>query len=113
MKYFVILTIIILLSGCGENTNPLLDERMQYWEVTLESNVTKGASRESIEQWALKNSIEFIENPETKKLYANVETITDSGIGFPCSKWNIILEIQLDENEVSIGHSISSVGTCV
>ncbi|TKB45972.1 hypothetical protein [Thalassotalea mangrovi] len=113
MKCFVILTIIILLSACSKNNNHLLDERMQYWEITLESNVTKGTSRESIKQWALKNSIEFFENPETKSLYANVETIADSGIGFPCSEWNIILEIQLDDNEVSIGHSISSVGTCV
>ncbi|GLX80236.1 hypothetical protein tinsulaeT_35760 [Thalassotalea insulae] len=113
MKHSFIFLIIIFLSGCSQISNQKLEERMRYWEASLEKNIPKGTSIELIQQWALKNSIEFIENPKTKILYANVEAIEDSGIGFPCSNWNIILKIQLDNNGDLSDSSIDSVGTCL
>ena len=113
MKFYVIFILALFLSGCSESNNPVLDEKIKHWELLLNNNVPSGTSLKSIESWALKNNIQFHKNPTTNKLYANVEAVKDTGMGFPCSHWNVILEIQLNKNKSSISNSVSSVGTCV
>jgi len=101
------------MASCGNNENLKLDERVQHWKLVLDENVPLGTSKEAIDKWASENSIEFSENPTLMKLFANVEQVPDTGIGFPCSEWNIILEVQLDKNRLSKSNSISTVGSCI
>jgi hypothetical protein len=64
-------------------------------------------------QWGKDRNVKFDFLEEQRGLYANVEQVPDSGIGFPCSDWNIILKVSLDPNDCTSGSEVRTVGSCL
>jgi hypothetical protein len=103
---------LVVLVGCSQH-NRELQERVTYWKTELTSSVPKGTPKENILQWGHGRQIRFEYLEKQHWLYANVEHQADAGSGFPCSGWNIILVVILDEHGRSIRNEIHPVGACI
>jgi len=58
------------------------------------------------------NGVKFDYLRQQQELYANVEKVPEPGLKFPCSEWNIIVEITLDADGHAKDSSVRAVGTC-
>jgi hypothetical protein len=72
-----------------------------------------GTSADVIKKWGATHSIKFDDLKAQHWLYANVESVPESGIPFPCSVWNIIIQITIDATNRSTQNKVSTVGSCI
>jgi len=93
--------------------NSVLNARVKYWQTLLNNEVPIGTDIEKIKIWGESKNIKFDYMKQQKWLYSNVEQIPVKGIKFPCSEWNIILKIIINNNGKSVENEVSKVGSCV
>lgn len=103
---------IATLPACAGD-NRLLNERTAYWREALLQGVPAGSSKRQAMEWAISRNVKFEYLEQQHWLYANVERVPESGIPFPCSQWNIILKVAIDNNGHSVQNDVSTVGTCL
>lgn len=113
MRKAVILTILILIAGCGPK--PDIAGRKAYWEGIISRELPPGMSESAIRAWGRKRGIEFSStgslSPQNT-LTAWVESIPDHS-SFICDKWMIHIEITLNSKQESTGSKVESVGSCL
>ena len=108
----VIAGAFIGLAACsGDRTE--FDARVQHWKSSIEAAAIPGTPRAQLEAWAKENGIQFHYLQQQHELYANVETLPEPGLKFPCSKWNVIAEISLDADDRAVVSHVQTVGTCL
>jgi hypothetical protein len=95
------------------HTQPQLQERVHFWRDSLAKEVPIGTNKERIMEWGAAHHFKFDYLEKQHWLYANVEAVPEKGIPFPCSQWNIILEISIDKTGHSTNNEVSTVGTCL
>ena len=103
---------ITTLPACAGD-NHLLKERTAYWREALSRGVPAGSSKQQAMEWAASRNVKFEYLEQQHWLYANVERVPESGIPFPCSQWNIILTVTIDNTGHSVQNEVSTVGTCL
>ncbi len=118
----VVLASLLIIGGITRHiTNNRIDKRVVYWESLIDSEMPAGSSIKLVKQWGKKRNISAsiitgnkFQPPEAKQIfYSNVESIPDAGIGFPCSSWNIIIEIYFGQDEKYVGRRVHAVGSCI
>ncbi len=112
MRLLVLFILLVGSSGCGRDPGTLA-KRTDFWRRALDREVPVGTSAEVIERWGIAHRIQFDLLKEQHWLYANVEQVPESGVPFPCSQWNIIVQITLDATNHSTKNEVTNVGTCV
>jgi hypothetical protein len=112
MRTILISLMTLVLLGCG-GKEPDLKGRRAYWEGELARNAPVGSSKDAILTWAASRGVHFNDDHTQQRLYANVEQIPEPGIPFPCSEWNIIVQISMDSNNRSTSNNVSQVGSCL
>ena len=112
MRTFTILLVSLILTGC-KNESTKLDERVSYWESVLASDLPVGTSTDGIHKWGETHGIKFDDLKLQHWLYANVESVPETGIPFPCSAWNIIVKITIDSTNHSVQNNVNIVGSCI
>jgi hypothetical protein len=91
-----------------------IQKRIAYWESLVDKELPSGSSKERVEQWGRDHHLKFFELIPSKNFFdANVEQIPAVGIGFPCSDWNIIVDIYMGNDAKSIGRKVHTVGSCI
>ena len=111
MKTIWSLLVIFCLAGCSQDTHDF-DKRLGYWQHSLKE-LPLGSSSDQVTRWGKSHGIELSFLPEQRQFYANVERIPVNGIKFPCSEWNIIIQITMDKAGRSIKNEVGQVGSCV
>lgn len=112
MRYLALILLSLAFMGCtSENTR--LNERTKFWKSELAHNIPTGTPKEKAIQWGEKHQVKFDLLEKQNWLYANVERVPDSGIGFPCSEWNIILKVFTGADGNSIGNEVTALGSCI
>ena len=101
-----------LLSACTGDKSALQD-RVSFWRAQMSEGVPVGSSVGNIQAWGHVHHVAFDYLEQQHLLYANVESVPESGLKFPCSKWNIILKVSINSAGVSTNNEVSTVGTCV
>jgi hypothetical protein len=112
MHFITFVLFALALTGCTQG-NSHARERAEFWKAELAHNIPLGTTKEKAIQWGKDRNVKFEFLEEQHWLYANVEHVPDSGIGFPCSDWNIILKVSLDANDRTTGREVSTVGSCI
>jgi hypothetical protein len=102
---------VVVLAGCKHDSK--LDKRVVYWENTLNHDLPVGTNADEIKKWGASHNIKFDHLKTQQWLYANVEIVPETGITFPCSAWNIIIKITIDDKNKSVKNNISTVGSCI
>lgn len=113
--FFLLLLLLVAVLGavgCKRNA-PAVKERIAFWENTLQTEVPVGSSKNQILRWGDERHVPFIYIPEKRWFYAIVEKLPEPGIPFPCSEWNITVQITLDSTDHSIANHVGMVGSCV
>lgn len=103
---------MVMLIGCTSH-NAHVKERADYWKSDLDTNIPAGTTSAKAIEWGISKNIKFDYLPSKNWLYSNVERVPDSGIGFPCSEWNIMLKVILDANGYAVKNEVSAVGSCI
>jgi hypothetical protein len=112
MRFIVAILFCVVLFGC-EKDQSRLEARVTFWQQALARDVPPGTTVQRINEWGAAHNIKFDYLEKQQWLYANVERVPVSGIHFPCSEWNIILKITVDNVGRSVKHDVSTVGSCV
>jgi hypothetical protein len=112
MRHLIATLIVITLVGCTHD-NTKLQERVAFWRAELARDIPNGTSQERVKEWGAIRKIQFDYLEQQHWLYANIESVPDSGIGLPCSQWNIILKVSVDSSGRTVSNNISTVGTCL
>lgn len=112
MRFLTIALFALALMGCTQG-NSHARERADFWRAEMARDIPPGTAKEKAIQWGKGRNVKFDFLEQQRWLYANVEHVPDSGIGFPCSDWNIILKVSLDANDRTIGNEVSTVGSCI
>jgi hypothetical protein len=112
MRHIIAMLIVITLVGCAHgNTN--LRERTAFWRAELARDIPTGTPQAKVKEWGITRNVRFDYLEKQRWFSANVELVPDSGIGFPCSHWNILLKIAIDANGRTVSSDVSVVGSCV
>jgi hypothetical protein len=112
MRFFAFVLFALALMGCTQG-NSRARERAEFWKAEMARDIPPGTTKEKAIQWGKDRKVKFDFLEKQRWLYANVEQVPGSGIGFPCSDWNIILTVSLDPNDRTIGNEVSTVGSCL
>jgi len=119
MKKVLITIIVIVITLCvfsvvtGHITNSRIQKRTTYWKSLIDAEIPTGTTKEKIEQWGKQRGLHLTWIPDRNFFDANVEQVPESGIGFPCSEWNIIVDIYIGKDNASVKGEVSTVGSCV
>jgi hypothetical protein len=92
MRFLTMIMFSLALMGCAQG-NSHARERAEFWKAELARDIPPGTAKDNAIQWGKDRNVKFDFLEKQRMLYANVEHVPDSGIGFPCSDWNIILEV--------------------
>ncbi|WP_026223521.1 hypothetical protein [Methylosarcina fibrata] len=112
MRFLASILFCLTLVGCASESTQL-NERTKFWKSELAHNIPTGTPKEKALQWGKEHQVKFAFLEKQNWLYANVERVPDSGIGFPCSEWNIILKVFLGADGKSVGNEVNAVGSCL
>lgn len=112
ISVFIAVLFTLLLVACA-NGETKLQERLTFWRGILAKEVPIGTSAENIKKWGLTHKVKLDYLEHQHWLYANVEVVPIDGIPFPCSEWNIILKISIDDTGHSSKNDVSPVGSCL
>lgn len=112
MKTAILVVCLLALVGCS-TARQKLDERKAFWRNALNAEVPVGSRKGAIEAWGARHGVKFMYLEKKQWLYANVERIPEEGIPFPCSDWNIIVEIPIGTEGQSLENRVSAVGSFV
>jgi hypothetical protein len=112
MQIIAILLISLSLVACKYDTAKL-DERIAFWKNALASDLPVGTNADEIKKWGATHGVKFDDLKVQHWLYANVESVPETGIPFPCSAWNIIIKITVDTTNRSVQNNVSTVGSCI
>ena len=118
MKYVPTIRLLIAyillsgMSGCDRDDHQL-EQRVSFWKSELQSGVPLGSSADVAVAWGNTHGVSLDLLPEQKWLYGIIERVPEKGIAFPCSEWNIVIRIQLDEHGKTAENFVETVGTCV
>jgi hypothetical protein len=83
------------------------------WDATIEKQVPIGTGRSKVEAWVAANTILLRYDADRNQLYGVVEKVPEPGLKFPCSDWNVIVEIRFDTRGRVLNHFVHTVGTCL
>ncbi len=81
------------------------------WQQTIAREIPIGTDRKKILEWAEVNDIALYKFNYTD-LYGLIETLVPEGINFPCSRYNIIIEIRMDKEKKSKSQKIRASDGC-
>lgn len=112
MRVLTFVLFAFALMGCTQG-NFRACERAEFWRAEIARDIPLGTTKEKAIQWGKDHNVKFDFLEKQRWLYANVEQVSDSGIGFPCSDWNITLKVSLDANDRATGSEVSTVGSCL
>src|SRR6185437_1976142 len=111
MRIVLALLMALSLASCEQGTSNV-HERMEVWSQRV-AKLPAGSSSPQIQLWAKSYKVNFMFLPQQRQFSANVESVPVKGIGFPCSAWNIIVIVSVDQSGHSTKNIVQSVGTCV
>jgi hypothetical protein len=110
----IIVVCLCIFSGItGHITNSRIQKRIAYWKTLISEEIPIGTTKERMEQWGKQRHLNLTWIPSRNFFDTTVERVPDAGIGFPCSEWNIIIDIQMGNNGTSAKQKVHSVGSCV
>lgn len=112
MKMIFAILIVLSLTSCREGSAHL-DAQVKTWDRTITQDLPVGSSTVQIEQWGKVHKIHFTHRPEDHQFSANVEKFPVTGIRFPCTNWNVIVLIKLDQSGHSTKNNVYGVGDCL
>ena len=118
MKKILLVTVLLALaaifsaifSKSGANNVP---QQISYWRQKLTSEVPVGSPKDYVLLWAKNNSVDFVLDVHRNTLFANVGRVPDTGIGFPCSEWNILIDLTLGRDNKVSTETVHSAGSCL
>ena len=115
MRDFIIASVLCSpLAACSHPANPKVQERLEYWRMSLAHDIPPGTMASGAQEWFRTRHIKISFLEEQRWLYANAESVPDpSPVPFPFSAWNIIIKITIDANDRTVENDISSVGSCL
>ena len=109
----IILFLGIVYTLTGQITHNRIQKRVAYWESLIDKEIPTGTRKENVEQWGQQQHLKLEWIPSKNMLDANVEQLPDAGIGFPCSSWNIIVDIYIGNDGSSLRRKVHSIGNCI
>jgi hypothetical protein len=107
MKLAILTSLLIFLFGCS--STDLVKVKEQNWRVKLEQFQPVGKTRLELFNWQKENDIPLDSFPHKGGVI--LETV--EGDGLVCSKWRVMLLIEIDSNERISTYAVSSTGTCL
>lgn len=97
----------------GQITHQRIQERKSYWTKLMETEIPIGSTSQEIEEWNKRHDLNMRWVGGRDFYNGNVEQVPDAGIGFPCSQWNVIIDIHVGLDGKSTSQNVHSVGTCI
>lgn len=85
--------------------------RVALWQQTVDRDIPPGTGQREIIEWGLKNDV-TLHLLQKRDLYGLIETMEPEGINFPCSRWNIILEITMNPAKESVRQKVRASDGC-
>ena len=103
------MAVVALFAGCGAN-DAHLNERIALWESKVAAEVPLGTSRADLNRWASANGIAPAAGG-AREISGIVETLSADGL--VCSKWHILVAVNVDASDRVVSSKISKAGTCL
>ena len=87
--------------------------RAYYWKTSINKELPLGSSEQAIKEWGLGRNLHLEFSPNRNSYEANVEQVPVVGMSFPCSEWNIIVDIYVGMDGKSSKQDVHMVGSCI
>ncbi|WP_045856724.1 hypothetical protein [Teredinibacter purpureus] len=107
VKVTLLLSVIVSLISCS--SSGAVEERQEFWLQKISEFKPVGKTRSELFEWQKTNDIPL--NSFPNKGGVILEVI--EGDGLVCSKWHILLSIDVDSNDLISNYSVTSAGTCL
>ena len=113
MAVAIIIFVSIYLEVTERITDSRIQERIAYWESLIDTEVPSGTRKETVEYWGKQRQLNLNWIPDKNIFRAKVDQIPVAGIRFPCSEWNVIIDIYIGNNGKSLRREVRPFGICL
>ena len=94
-------------------TQSRIQKSVEYWESVLNTELPAGTAERMVQEWGERRQIQLGWSSNTSTYHGNVDKIPDTGFGFPCSEWHVLIDIVLGKDGAVVGHKVHSAGDCL
>jgi hypothetical protein len=107
IKIALLLSLILISISCSSSGS--VEERQEFWQKKIEAFEPVGKTRSELFDWQINNDVPLNSFPNKGGIILEVI----EGDSLVCSKWHILLSIDVDSNNLISNYSVTSAGTCL